>query len=50
MSRAIRFPMRQVILASFVLTFAALLGGCNTTEGFGHDVQAGGRAIERSTR
>ena len=27
---------------------ATLLGGCNTTEGLGKDVAAGGRAIERS--
>jgi predicted small secreted protein len=27
---------------------AALLGACNTTEGVGKDVAAGGRAIERS--
>jgi entericidin B len=24
------------------------LAGCNTVEGFGQDVQAGGRAIERA--
>lgn len=33
-----------------ILTAALLgfLGGCNTMEGVGQDVQAGGKAIERS--
>lgn len=37
------------ILAT-VLTAAmlAVLGGCNTMEGVGQDVKAGGRAIERA--
>jgi len=48
MSRAMPFPVRQIALASFVLTFAALLAGCNTIEGAGQDVQAGGRAVERA--
>ena len=33
------------ILASAVLS---LLAGCNTMEGVGQDVQAGGRAVERA--
>ena len=33
------------ILAAAVLSFVA---GCNTMEGAGKDVQAGGRAVERS--
>jgi entericidin B len=33
------------ILAAAVLSFIA---GCNTVEGLGQDVQAGGRAVERS--
>lgn len=48
MTRAIRFPAREIALASFVLAFAALLAGCNTVEGMGQDVQAGGRAVERA--
>ena len=48
MTRTIRFPVREIALASFVLTFAALLAGCNTVEGMGQDVRAGGRAVERS--
>jgi entericidin B len=33
------------ILAAAVLSFVA---GCNTMEGVGQDVQAGGRAVERA--
>lgn len=33
------------ILAAAVLSF---LAGCNTMEGVGQDVQAGGRAVERA--
>ncbi len=33
------------ILAATVLSFVA---GCNTMEGAGKDVQAGGRAVERA--
>jgi len=50
MSRTMQFPVRQIALASFILTFAALLAGCNTVEGAGQDVKAGGRAIERSVQ
>jgi entericidin B len=28
--------------------FPAMVAACNTIEGFGQDVQAGGRAIERA--
>lgn len=48
MTRTIRYPVHQIALASFILTFAALLAGCNTVEGAGEDVQAGGRAIEKA--
>ncbi|MBF5095878.1 entericidin A/B family lipoprotein [Azospirillum sp. INR13] len=30
------------------MALAAMLTGCNTVEGAGQDVQAGGRAIERT--
>ena len=33
------------VLAAAVLAF---LAGCNTVEGMGQDVQAGGRAVERA--
>lgn len=48
MTRSIRFPLTQVVLFSILLASAALLSGCNTTEGIGQDVQSGGRAIERA--
>jgi predicted small secreted protein len=48
MTRTIRFPAQQIALASFILACAALLSGCNTVEGLGEDVGAGGRALERS--
>jgi len=35
-----------VLLAGFVLGLA----GCNTIEGIGQDVQAGGRAIEKAAK
>lgn len=31
-----------------VILAAAALAGCNTVQGFGQDVQRGGRAIERA--
>ena len=38
------------LLAALCAAIIALLSlvGCNTVEGFGQDVQAGGRAIERA--
>lgn len=48
MSRTMQFPVRQIALASFILTVAALLAGCNTVEGAGQDLKAGGRAVERA--
>lgn len=38
------------IIKAFVLLglFGSLLAACNTFEGMGEDVQAGGRAMERS--
>jgi len=40
-------PMKAIaaLLSAGVL---ALLAGCNTMEGVGQDVQAGGRAVERA--
>ena len=41
--------MRTGILAIVALLgFAALLGGCNTIEGIGKDVKAGGTAVEKA--
>jgi entericidin B len=39
--------MKAVALFSSV-ALVFLLSGCNTIEGLGQDVQAGGRAIERA--
>jgi entericidin B len=39
--------MTRIVL--FVL-LAALLAGCNTVRGIGEDVEAGGKAIQRSTK
>lgn len=33
------------VIPFFILAFA-LLSGCNTVEGFGHDVSVGGKAIQ----
>lgn len=41
--------MRLVTLTLLSLT-ALLLAGCNTAEGIGKDVQAGGKAIEKSAQ
>jgi predicted small secreted protein len=41
--------MRMRFVAIFALLgFAALLGGCNTIEGIGKDVKAGGAAVEKA--
>lgn len=41
--------MKKTPIAFFAALLAALaLAGCNTVQGIGQDVQAGGRAIERA--
>jgi entericidin B len=40
--------VRKLIYAICVLGIWLSLTGCNTAEGVGEDVQAGGRAIERA--
>ncbi|MDR6770855.1 entericidin A/B family lipoprotein [Azospirillum sp. BE72] len=47
-ARAIPFPARELVILTFLMALAAMLTGCNTVEGAGQDVQAGGRAIERT--
>jgi len=45
--------MRNAIRALALLlvaSFAAGLGACNTIRGAGEDIEAGGKAIQRSTR
>jgi len=39
--------MRRIV---FFVLLAALLTGCNTVRGIGEDVEAGGKAIQRSTK
>jgi predicted small secreted protein len=38
----------KAIAALLSAAVLALLAGCNTVEGVGQDVQAGGRAVERA--
>lgn len=38
----------KAIAAILIAAVLGFLSGCNTMEGVGQDVQAGGRAIERS--
>ncbi len=37
--------LKRLVLIGFL---GSLLAACNTVEGIGEDVQAGGRAVERS--
>ena len=39
--------MKQAILMIVLAASASLLVACNTVEGAGEDIQAGGRAVER---
>ncbi len=39
--------MRRIV---FFVLLAALMAGCNTRRGIGEDVEAGGKAIQKSTR
>jgi entericidin B len=44
-----RRAVAKAFLALFVLTSAgAMLGACNTTRGFGEDMQSGGAALSNS--
>ncbi|WP_042442767.1 entericidin A/B family lipoprotein [Azospirillum sp. B510] len=47
-ARAIPFPARDLVLLTVLMMFTAMLTGCNTVQGAGQDVQAGGRVIERT--
>jgi predicted small secreted protein len=38
----------KAIAAILAAAFMAMIAGCNTMEGAGKDVQAGGRAVERA--
>jgi entericidin B len=38
----------KIAVISFALISALLLSGCQTTRGFGQDVEQGGQAIQRA--
>lgn len=40
--------MKTALLASLLSLSAILIAGCNTTRGFGQDVEATGEAIEEA--
>jgi predicted small secreted protein len=40
--------MKKLIATLLLLAALPLLGACNTTAGAGQDIQAGGKAIEKS--
>lgn len=42
--------MKKSIIAIFSLLVLSSLTACNTTEGIGKDVQAGGEAIQRTAQ
>lgn len=35
-------------IAAFLISSTALLGACNTTEGFGRDIKSAGQGIENA--
>ena len=38
--------MKQISIAALIALFAVVITGCNTIQGVGKDVKAGGQAIE----
>ena len=40
--------MKKIIAIMLLLAALPVLGACNTTAGAGQDIQAGGKAIEKS--
>ncbi|HYG85558.1 MAG TPA: entericidin A/B family lipoprotein [Azospirillum sp.] len=40
--------MKAILVLVVSITAAALLAGCNTIQGVGQDIKAGGAAIERA--
>jgi entericidin B len=41
---------RRAVALLLVVSFAVGLSACNTIRGAGQDIEAGGKAIQRSTR
>ena len=42
--------MKKLIASLLVVGFVAMLAGCNTTAGFGKDVEKTGEAIEKKAK
>lgn len=42
--------IRNLLLSALVAAFALSAASCGTTEGFGKDMEAGGKAIKDSAR
>ena len=42
--------LRKLAALALVAGFVMGLAGCNTIEGIGQDVQAGGRALEKAAK
>jgi entericidin B len=40
----------RALAVLLVVLFASVLGACNTIRGAGQDIEAGGKAIQKSTR
>ncbi len=40
--------MNRFILAAIALMLTTVTAGCNTVEGLGNDIKAGGQAIEKA--
>jgi predicted small secreted protein len=40
--------MKKLVLLAVLLLLPALLSACNTIQGVGQDITAGGRAIDRA--
>jgi predicted small secreted protein len=42
--------IKYLALSAFVAAIAVVTSSCNTTEGFGKDVEEGGRALKESAQ
>ncbi|MEZ6011015.1 MAG: entericidin A/B family lipoprotein [Hyphomonas sp.] len=42
--------MKKLIIAAFAVTALPLMTACNTVEGVGRDVKAGGAAVEKAAK
>ncbi len=41
---------KTVLILTLISSLFSLLTGCNTVQGAGEDIQAGGKAIERAAK